>query len=123
MGRSSKITGDRGEDLAVSYLKKKGYKILKRNFRFERGEIDIVALDGKTLVFAEVKTATTLIMGPPESWVTAVKQKRLGKVAQKFLYDFNDDTIECRFDVVAITLQQNRPHINHIENAFWLQDE
>jgi len=121
MRRSSKATGDFGEQLAVQYLQKKGYEILVRNFRFERGEIDIIARTGQMLVFVEVKTATTLKMGPPESWVTPAKQKQLGKVAQKFLYDFNDDSIECRFDVIAITLLQNAPRIKHFENAFWLQ--
>lgn len=120
-GRGTKATGDYGENLAAQFLEKIGYEILARNFRFERGEIDIIARHEQSLVFVEVKTAKSLKMGSPETWVTPAKQKQIGKVAQKFLFDLNDDSFECRFDVIAITLQQNSPQINHIKNAFWLQ--
>ncbi|KAA3615393.1 MAG: YraN family protein [Calditrichaeota bacterium] len=121
MGQSSREVGNIGEDLAANFLIKNEYKILARNFRFERGEIDIIALKEKMLIFVEVKTARTSKMGAPETWVTPAKQKQIGKVAQKFLYDFNDETVDCRFDVIAIEIKQNQSRIKHIENAFWLQ--
>ncbi|MCA9734442.1 MAG: YraN family protein [Deferribacteres bacterium] len=116
---NSYSVGMKGEELAANFLKENGYHILQRNFRFERGEIDIIATKNKILVFVEVKTAQSKNMGEPETWVTPAKQQQIGKVAQKFLIDFNDESFDCRFDVIGVFLK-NDPEITHISNAFWL---
>ena len=122
MKKNTHTLGALGEQRATEYLIEKGYSIIKRNFRFERGEIDIIARINNTLVFVEVKTAQSQRMGRPESWVTPAKQQQIGKVAEKFLYDYNDDTIECRFDVIGLIHKNGEFAINHIPNAFWLTD-
>ena len=118
---NTKKRGNKGEDAAISYLKNKGYIILERNFRILRGEIDVIAVDKKTLVFVEVKSGSSSAFGPPETWVTPYKQRQLGRLASAFLQTREIVNIDCRFDVVAITFKNNRSKIHHIENAFWLR--
>lgn len=110
--------GTLGEDTAVDYLEKKGYRILQRNFRFERGEIDIVAEDGGVLVFVEVKARRTKTYGEPEDAVTVSKRKQIRKVAEGYLFKNDIDGRECRFDVVAIVIEGDRTIVRHCENAF-----
>lgn len=110
--------GTVGEDAAVDYLVKKGYRILERNFRFDRGEIDIVADDRGTLVFVEVKTRHSKSFGEPEDAVTPKKRLQLRKVAKGYLYAQHIESKQCRFDVVAIEYQGGDVTIRHIENAF-----
>ncbi|CUT04397.1 YraN family protein [Candidatus Chrysopegis kryptomonas] len=113
-----KDKGKIGEEIAVKFLSEKGYKILRRNYRFGHGEIDIIAMDGDILVFVEVKTRFSDKFGLPEDSVTIKKRKQLKKIAGAFL-QFNDVKFsECRFDVVSIILQGRNVQINHIENAF-----
>jgi putative endonuclease len=110
--------GTAGEDLAVQYLQKNGLKILERNYRFERGEIDIVAEDGEDLVFVEVKARRSNSFGAPEDAVTEEKQKQVYNVADGYLFEHNIDDRPCRFDVVAIEFQNGCNEIRHIRNAF-----
>ena len=110
--------GTAGEDLAVQYLQKNGLKILERNYRFERGEIDIVAEDGEELVFVEVKARRSNAFGAPEDAVTEEKQKQIYNVADGYLFEHNIDDRPCRFDVVAIEFQNGCNEIRHIRNAF-----
>ncbi len=111
--------GQIGEDLAVKVLTNKGYEIVERNYRYGHGEIDIVARDGNTLVFVEVKTRNNLEFGEPEYAVTKKKQKQIKKIAELYLYDKGIDEADCRIDVIAILLEKGKdPQINHIENAF-----
>jgi len=110
--------GRLGEDQAVDYLQKKGYRILKRNFRFERGEIDIVAEDGDTLVFVEVKARRTKSFGEPEDAVTVFKRKQLRKIAEGYLFRNNIDGKACRFDVIAIQYVGKDAIVRHLVNAF-----
>jgi putative endonuclease len=119
MKKDSKDPGKLGEDLASVMLAEKGYKIIKRNFRFSHGEIDIVAKDGDTLVFVEVKTRRSDEYGTPESALTPAKQKQIIKIAKAYLYINDISDIQCRFDVIGIIMPYNSaPQINHIENAF-----
>jgi putative endonuclease len=115
-----KRLGARGEDVAASYLQKKGIHILQRNYRREFGEIDIVARDGKTLVFVEVKTASTNHYGLPEEWVTERKQRQIARMAAAYLQEYQLRDVDCRFDVVTVNRTRN-DEINHIQNAFWIQ--
>lgn len=110
--------GTLGEELAVEYLIEKGYQILDRNFRFERGEIDIVAEEKGVLVFVEVKTRHSKSVGDPEDAVTIAKRDKIRKVAEGYLFEHHVEDRECRFDVVAIERESPQVHIRHIENAF-----
>ena len=115
--------GKQGEDEAVHYLESQGYQILERNFRVNRGEIDIVARDGDTLVFVEVKTKIRGGFGEPEDRVDRRKQVQLGKVALGYLQEKRVENRDCRFDVVAVTKEAQETKIRHIEDAFWLDSE
>lgn len=116
---NKKIVGDRGEDIAVDYLKNNGFEIVKRNYRFGHGEIDIVAKKNDILLFVEVKTRKNLEFGPPELAVTKSKQRQIRKIAESYLAENKITEFDCRMDVIAILLKKNLPpEINHIENAF-----
>jgi putative endonuclease len=111
--------GQTGEGAAVRYLKKKGYKIVGRRFRLLRGEIDILAYDGATLVFAEVKTRTSQAFGCPEESVTPAKQAQIRKIAQGYLAKHRLENAPCRFDVLSVMIGNDRQvMIRHFENAF-----
>jgi putative endonuclease len=112
--------GDSGEDVAVSYLKARGYVILERNFRALRGEIDIIARDQDTLVFIEVKTASSRKFGSPETWVGRRKQLQIGKIAGLYLAREKKFDVNCRFDVISILITARNHHIQHFKDAFWL---
>lgn len=103
------------EETACRYLTENGLEILKRNFRVRQGEIDIVARDGKTLVFVEVKYRKDAAAGLPQEAVSVRKQKQISKVAVFYL-SFAGLSIDtpCRFDVVAICGEE----ISWIKNAF-----
>ena len=94
--------GKSGEDLAVAELERLGYAVLARRYRTNHGEIDIIARDGDTLVFVEVKVRTSADCGRAAEAVTRRKQRRLASMASDYLVrnDLND--VACRFDVVAI---------------------
>lgn len=110
--------GDRGENLAARHLQSRGYKIIARNFRCELGEIDIVARDGKTIVFVEVKTRA-YDDPTPEEQVNNGKQHQITKAAKFYLGRYGSPQPPARFDVVAIVWPQGRePIIRHVENAF-----
>jgi putative endonuclease len=112
-------SGSKGESIACGLLEKKGYRIIKRNFRFGRGEIDIIAKKDEMLIFVEVKSKSNKEYGEPEYAVTKSKQKQIIKIARAYLYENNITDIQCRFDVIAISYENySDPKINHIENAF-----
>ncbi len=110
--------GRTGEDLAARFLQEKGLKIIGRNYRFERGEIDIIAEEGDELVFVEVKARRTDTYGTPEEAVTEKKQKQIYDVADGYLYEHDIHDRPCRFDVVAIEFRNGRAEIRHLRNAF-----
>lgn len=110
--------GDRGENLAARYLRNKGYKIIVRNFRCELGEIDIVARDGQTLVFVEVKSRS-YDEPEPEDQVNDAKRHQLTKAAKVYLSRYGVPQPPARFDVVAVIWPAGRqPIIRHTEHAF-----
>lgn len=107
--------GTHYEDVVVSFLEEQNYIILERNFRFHRDEIDIIAKDGETVVFVEVKYRSTELKGYPSEAVDHKKQKVISKVALYYLTSRLKRTdVACRFDVVSILGDQ----IEHIKNAF-----
>ena len=111
---NTKIKGLYGEDLAATYLAKQKYKIIARNYTCPMGEIDIVALDKKTLVFAEVKARANQAFGLPGEAVNKPKQWHIAKTAQYFIHEYQVFSLETRFDVIEILDGK----INHIKNAF-----
>ena len=116
---NSKTKGDNGEDIAMRYLEVKGYTIKKRNFHFGRlGEIDIVALDGDTYVFVEVKTRHNAKFGNPLASITPGKQRKLKKATEGYLLVNKLHDVPCRFDVIVIDFTKITPEISHYTNAF-----
>ena len=112
------ITGRRGEDEAARFLRKKGYRILKRNYSCRFGEIDLVARDGDTVVFVEVKTRRSSSFGPAAEAVDRRKMGRIKKASEFFLKEFNLTEHAARFDVVCIENREGGPCIELIKNAF-----
>ncbi len=110
----------KGETLAGKILKKKGCKILKRNYVSKYGEIDIVAYDKGTISFVEVKTRQSENYGPPELAVTKEKRKRIVRTAKNYLVANHIEDTDCRFDVVSILYKEddNKPDVELFENAF-----
>jgi putative endonuclease len=115
--------GQIGERLARWRLRLMGYRIIETNCRLPGGELDIVAKDRGVLVFVEVKTAATGEFGRPEEWVDTRKQKKLGKLATAYLARQGSMDVPCRFDVVAVSLEERIPKIRVIKNAFELEGE
>lgn len=110
--------GEVGERIAFEYLIGHGFVVIQRNYRFLRGEIDLVAREGDVLVFCEVKTRQGDTYGPPEAAITPSKQRQLRKVAEGFLAEREMRNQACRFDVLAIRLDGRKGTVNHIRNAF-----
>lgn len=110
--------GKLGEDLAAAFLIEKGYKILFRNWRYMKDEIDIIAETEKYVVFVEVKTRSTAVFGEPEAAITKTKQKYLIRAANAFIEEKNI-TKEARFDIISVILPSQPVSINHIEDAFY----
>jgi putative endonuclease len=110
--------GKWGEDRAVQYLKKKGYRILKRNFRTSSGEIDVVATKDNILVFVEVKTEPYRGLIEPDQRIGYQKRKKISKVAKFYLSRTKGDYDEVRLDVIAVTKKDKEAEITHIEGAF-----
>jgi putative endonuclease len=113
-----RIIGRRGEDRAAQYLRRRGYRILARNWRCRLGEIDLIALDGNTLVFVEVKTRRGETFGPPEAAVRAGKQRQIARVAEAFLTASGLRGAVCRVDVVAVDLTAGPARVTWIRDAF-----
>jgi putative endonuclease len=112
--------GQRGEAAAARYLRRLGYKIIARGERSKWAEIDLIAVDGSTVVFVEVKTRQSQESGHPAEAVDADKQRRLTRAAIAFLQHHRLLDRPARFDVVAVTWPEGRrrPVIEHFKNAF-----
>jgi len=113
-----KELGQKGEELALRFLKKNGYRIIQTNYSCKLGEVDIIAQEKDVLVFVEVKTRTSMAFGPPQLAVTPTKQHQLSKVALYFLKEKRIEDPKARFDVVAILLAPGIEEIELIKNAF-----
>ncbi len=119
METASQTLGIIGEELAYHYLAKKGYKILLRNYESPLGEIDLIAKEKGTLVFVEVKTRRSLLMGLPLESVTFHKRTQIVKTAQYYMKRYGIKNLPCRFDAVSIVLLPNQePEIQVIQDAF-----
>lgn len=115
---SNREIGQKGESLAVDYLKSQRYKILEQNVRSPFGEIDIVAKDKKTLVFVEVKTRRSRQYGPPEESITYAKKTKLMHLGEWYLAVHRIKGKPVRFDVLAIELfDEEKINFRLIRNA------
>jgi putative endonuclease len=114
-------TGSEGERLAYDFLVKLGYKILEKNWRSGKAEVDLIAQHNNTLIFVEVKTRSTNFFAQPEASVDAHKQKMLAKAAGDYL-EQNNLTGEIRFDVISIILKEPDNEVVHFEDAFFPYD-
>jgi len=110
--------GKLGEELALKHLRSKDYKILELNWHFGREEIDIIAMDGETLVIIEVKTRATSWFGEPEFAVTRSKQKALVRAAEGYIIK-NNLNLDTRFDIISIIITPHERKVDHIEDAFY----
>ena len=121
--------GKRGEALAASYLKRNGFTILDQNWEGDSGEIDLVALDGNTIVFVEVKTRSSESYGKAKEAVDKRKKNHVSKVAKEYLKKKGETKRRVRFDVVAVSIKGDTlfdrlrsPKIEHIKGAFEVKD-
>lgn len=120
VNNTKQILGREGERIAEQYLEKKGYKLIERNYRCRGGELDLIALDRRVVVFVEVKTRTGPGYGSPVEAVAFHKQQRMIRAAQVFLSEKKLHQRDARFDVVGISWLAGEPVVEHIENAFEL---
>jgi putative endonuclease len=118
MSQSRVVLGKIGEDLACRELTRRGYEILARRYRRRGGELDVVARDGRTIVFVEVKARESLDFGAGGEAVTALKRRRMAAVALDYLARNHLTECPCRFDVVALDLRGAEPAIEVYQNAF-----
>ncbi|MFZ4620277.1 MAG: YraN family protein [Bacteroidota bacterium] len=115
---STRARGAAGEETAVNFLKQNGYEILEQNYYYNHGEIDIVAKDGKVLVFVEVKSRRSSAFGAPEESVTPRKQELLRRTAEGYVMDRGITDTECRFDVVSILLKDGKQECVILKDCF-----
>ena len=116
---TSKASGDLGELIAAKFISSLGYKIIDKNFRGKFGEIDIIAKDGNSLVFIEVKKRINSKFGTPEEAITKTKLKRIIKTIDYYLYrhDLSNNSNKIRIDVIAISGSDGDTSLNHIKNV------
>ena len=114
--------GKEGELLARQFLKEKGFRIVETNFRYEKDEIDIIAIDNNELVFVEVKTRSNEHFGEPEEAVGLRKESFLVRAAEAYL-QMHSEYAGIRFDIVAVILSKNKRKIKHIKDAFYPEQE
>ncbi len=118
MTRDRVTLGEIGENLACAELERRGYAILARRYRCRSGEVDIIALDGPTVVFVEVKTRAGVDYGTGADAVTSTKRRRLVATAHHFIMRQRLADRPCRFDVVAIAIDTQGPSVEVYTNAF-----
>lgn len=114
--------GKSGEKKALEFLKGKGFEILHTNYRYGHKEIDIIARDKNCIAFVEVKAGNSRFFGPPQAWVDLRKQRKLAEVAVAFLQEHQFPGCDFRFDVIAIDTSSGQDVIEHIQNAFYLEE-
>jgi len=110
--------GERGEALASRYLEQSGHRILARNFRYQRGEIDIIATDDQFLIIVEVKSRSYPSFGNPEASINQIKTDLMA-LAAGFYQELHDIRLEIRFDVISIIFRNGKKaELTHMREAF-----
>ena len=110
--------GEEGEKAACDYLIQKGYKILERNYRFHRNEVDIIATFNNELIAVEVKSRSSAFFGNPEEFIKSTQIQTIVKAVDAYIQQ-RDLDMEVRFDVISVTKNNENLEINHIEDAFY----
>jgi len=118
MSRARQALGKTGEDLACRELERRGYVIVARRYRRRGGELDIVARDGPTLVFVEVKARAGRVFGAAAEAITGFKRRRIAQLARDYMMRHRLSACPCRFDVVSIHFDAGGPVVEVIQNAF-----
>jgi putative endonuclease len=120
MRPSRDALGRRGEDEAARYLRSIGYRIVATRERILRGDIDLVALDGRTVVFVEVRSRSSTAHGHPAETVGYHKQRRVAQLAAAYIRRHRLEDCSVRIDVVTVTFDgpEGRPQVEHFQNAF-----
>lgn len=109
--------GKKGEQVAAEFLKNNGYTVLKMNWHFGHLEVDVIAENNEFVVFCEVKTRSSTVMGNPETFVTAQKQRNLIQAAVRYM-QMSGKQKEVRFDVISVVLSGETQKITHLQSAF-----
>ena len=109
--------GEKGEQLAVEFLQKNNFKILERNWRFKKAEVDIIALKNDILAVIEVKTRSSNYFGNPQDFVNQKKIQLLVEAINEYVI-FKELDVEVRFDIIAILKNKDNFNIEHLEDAF-----
>jgi putative endonuclease len=110
--------GKKGEKLAIDFLIENDYKILEKNYRYLKAEVDIIARKKDVLVVVEVKTRSSDYFGNPQDFITQKKIKLLVSAIDYYIVQTDLD-VEVRFDIIAIIHQKDKTKIEHLENAFF----
>lgn len=118
MSQHKQELGKKGEDLAAAHLKTKGYKILKRNYRSGRAELDIIAEKDKWIIVVEVKTRETDAYGNPGKSVDTGKMKMLAQGIESYMLE-KDLEAQVRYDIISIILNSYKKESTHLEDGFW----
>jgi putative endonuclease len=119
MSRKRLLLGRRGERVAEKYIKRRGYKIIERNYRCSFGELDLIAEDRGVLVFVEVKARAADEFGVPQAAGTQAKQHKMAQLAQNYLAHKGLGDVDCRFDVVAVSMADGEvKEVELIKDAF-----
>ena len=110
--------GRAGEDAAAAFYRRRGYRVVDRNYRCRAGEIDLVVRRGRLLVFCEVKTRTSQMWGAPAEAVGVLKQNRIRRSAGTWLAEHRGRRRELRFDVVSVAVAEGGLEVTHLPGAF-----
>ena len=110
--------GDKGEQFAADYLLKLGYKILEKNFRAQKSEIDIICKEENTLVFVEVKARSSIKFGHPEAFVNEAKSAKIMEGAESYMVE-NNWAGAIRFDIISILFQKDQVELKHFKDALY----
>jgi putative endonuclease len=115
--------GNRGEDIACTFLEGEGVRILERNWRCQAGEADVIAREGEDLVFVEVKTRSSDAAGFPEDAVNRRKRQRYEKIAMEYLFTHNLPSARVRFDVMSLLLSNDgKAFLRYHRDAYGVGD-
>jgi len=117
-GSDTLSLGAKGERAAEAYLKSRGIRVIARNYRCPAGELDLIGVDGETIVFYEVKSRRSDADADPEDNITPAKQRKLYSVARYWLKARGDPDAAYRFDALSVIIQDGKPIVRHIEEAF-----
>ena len=116
----NKQRGTLGENAVAEYLQREGYRILARNYRYQRAEIDLIAKKGNQISFVEVKTRSSNRFGTPAEAVTPAKRANIIRGEQGYLAEFSPQGCTYSFDVAEVLMMNGQAEIHYIQNAFTL---